>query len=314
MANKVSILIPTYNREYILKETIECALAQDYPDFEIVICDNASTDGSWSIISDYATRFPKIKAQKNAENLGAVRNWVECLKMADGEYAKILWSDDLISKDFLSKTVPLFNEKVGFVYTATEVFEDKVGMGVKFYDLGKSGEYESAVFIEGKLSGGDFPSSPGCAIFRLKDLRANLLTHIPVSRDVNLTAKAVGNDLLIFLLTAHQYPKFVFLQDVMSFFRVHKTSITVSSKKGELMYMYQLAESFFIEKYGVSNKAFRKFNAKLLLSVLAYKGSLGISRVQDFYGTKVVGLKEISLTHLLSLVTLFIKRRFFKLR
>lgn len=314
MANKVSILIPTYNREHIIKETIECALAQDYSDFEIVICDNASTDGSWSIISEFANKHPKIKIKRNSENLGAVKNWIECIKLADGEFAKILWSDDLISTDFLSRTVPLFNNDVGFVYTATEVFENEVGTGVVFYNLDPSGEYPGSLFIEGKLSGEDFPSSPGCAIFRLKDLRENLLSHIPVSQDIDLTSKAVGNDLLIFLLTAKKYPKFAYLKDVLSFFRVHNSSITVSTKKGEITFMYQLAESYFVENYGVSNKAFRKFNSKLFLSVLAFKGTLGITKIQDFYSNKVVGMSDISLGQILLLFFILIKRRIFKIR
>lgn len=314
MSPKVSILIPTYNREHILKSTIECALAQDYDNFEIIISDNKSTNNSWAIMQEYASKHPQVKVFQNAENLGAVRNWIECAKHATGEYVKILWSDDLIAKNFLSVCIPKFNDKVGFVYTATELFEDQTGTNDIYYRIGETGEYDSSVFIEGKLSGLDFPSSPGCAVFRRQDLLDHLLFDVPVSKGVNITAKAVGNDLLIFLLTAQKYPKIVFVNEILSFFRVHKNSITISSKKGELVFMYQLAESFFAEKYGLSAKGFKNFHGKLWLSLLLFKGTFGISKVSDFYKNKSVGFFDISYFHAIKLVLILFRRKVFKVR
>jgi hypothetical protein len=151
-------------------------------------------------------------------------------------------------------------------------------------------------------------------MFRLKDLRENLLTHIPVPKEINLTSKAVGNDLLIFLLTARKYPRFAYIQDVLNFFRVHKTSISVSSKRGELTFMYQLAETFFVEKYEISGQAFRKFNSKLFLSTIFFRHSLGITQIQEFYALKKIRLTNVSLRHILFLLILFMKRTIFKVR
>ena len=94
---QISVLIPTYNYARYLPEAVESVLAQDFQDYEILIADDGSTDGSGEVIARYAARDPRVRAQVHAENVGMVQNWNWCLSQARGEYIKFLFGDDKLA-------------------------------------------------------------------------------------------------------------------------------------------------------------------------------------------------------------------------
>jgi glycosyltransferase involved in cell wall biosynthesis len=91
---KVSVLVPVYNGEAFLAECLESILAQDFADMEILIADDASTDGSAALVERYAARDSRIRWWKNPNNLGLARNFNCCLRAAKGEYIKYVLQDD----------------------------------------------------------------------------------------------------------------------------------------------------------------------------------------------------------------------------
>lgn len=104
----VSVLLPTYHYARYLPEAIESVLAQDYPNLEIIISDDASPDGSADILRAYAARDPRIRAVAHEQNLGMVANWNWCLQQARGTYVKYLFGDDrLASPHAISRLVDL---------------------------------------------------------------------------------------------------------------------------------------------------------------------------------------------------------------
>ena len=92
---KVSILIPVYNGALFLAECIESILNQDFGDYELLISDDASTDGSVALIKHYAAQDPRIRWWRNPVNLGLSGNFNCCLRAASGEYIKYILQDDL---------------------------------------------------------------------------------------------------------------------------------------------------------------------------------------------------------------------------
>lgn len=108
--NKVSIVIPTYNQDSYISKTIESALCQDYPNLEIVVSDDASTDKTEEIIKRYIND-KRLKYFKNERNLGRVGNYRKALyKYASGEYVLNLDGDDfLIENSYISKAMALVN-------------------------------------------------------------------------------------------------------------------------------------------------------------------------------------------------------------
>lgn len=91
---KVSIMITTYNREKFIHEAIDSALAQTFTDYEILIIDDASTDGTEEIVKKYIEKNPKIKYIRNEQNIGIARTRNKGLNLAKGIYIAPLDSDD----------------------------------------------------------------------------------------------------------------------------------------------------------------------------------------------------------------------------
>lgn len=94
---KISVLLPTYNYARYLPLAIESVLAQDFPDFELIISDDASRDESAAIAGLYAARDARIRFHRHETNLGMVGNWNWCLRQARGTYVKFLFGDDALA-------------------------------------------------------------------------------------------------------------------------------------------------------------------------------------------------------------------------
>ncbi len=108
---KVSIHMINYNHAAYLNEAIEGALAQDYLNFEIVIADDASTDGSAEIIAEYAKRHPdKIIPVMNKQNLGITANSNAGLRACSGDLISFTDSDDVLLAGKISAQVDWFQQ------------------------------------------------------------------------------------------------------------------------------------------------------------------------------------------------------------
>ena len=106
----VSLLIPAYNSGAYIAAAIRSALAQDYPELEIVISDDASTDGSAALIRSLVREDPRVRFVAQPRNLGMVANWNWCLAQARGTYVKFLFGDDVLtSPDSVARLVHLLD-------------------------------------------------------------------------------------------------------------------------------------------------------------------------------------------------------------
>ncbi|MFZ2284903.1 MAG: glycosyltransferase family 2 protein [Lutibacter sp.] len=243
----VSILIPVYNREYIVSETIECAINQTYSNIEIIIVDNCSTDGTWGVLQNFAAKDSRIKIFQNTTNVGPVLNWKRCIDEANGEYAKILFSDDLISKNFIDETLAVFDDETAFVLSSVKIFDlDTEKEYSKKFEI--KTVYAASLYLQDVLLNNfyGFPVSPGCSLFRTRDLRTSLIIDIPNTLNLDFKKYGAGNDLLLFLNTALHYSKVKTTKKAVAFFRSHKDSFTISNKLGVY---YDFSRLYFIEKH-----------------------------------------------------------------
>ena len=101
---KVSVLMPIYNVEKYLRESIDSVLKQTYPDFELILVDDGSPDGCGKIIDEYANQDDRVIAihQKNA-GVDAARN--NAIRRATGKYIAFIDSDDAYEKNYIEKLV-----------------------------------------------------------------------------------------------------------------------------------------------------------------------------------------------------------------
>ena len=122
---KVSIGMPVYNGADYIAESIASVLAQTYRVFELIVCDNCSTDNTKEIVRGFSD--PRIRYIRNPKNLGLVGNANRCLELATGEYIGILHHDDVMMPDNLERKVRLLDEhpNVGFVHSNIILIDSK---------------------------------------------------------------------------------------------------------------------------------------------------------------------------------------------
>lgn len=116
--DKVSIIIISYNHENYIEKTIHSALKQNYQNYEIIICDNGSTDNSKKLINNFLNNN-NIKAIFHKKNESVSKRLNQCIKFAEGKYICIIFSDDHINENKIKYQVDLFNkidDDYGVVY------------------------------------------------------------------------------------------------------------------------------------------------------------------------------------------------------
>ncbi len=146
MNHLISIITPVYNVEKFIVETIESVLKQTYSNWELILVDDGSTDGSAKVCKEYALKDDRIKylhktngGQASARNLG--------IKNAKGEYITFLDSDDLYFEDKLENHFKdLKNHQADFYY----------GAGLMLFENRKDNKIESYNWFYGENSGLDF--------------------------------------------------------------------------------------------------------------------------------------------------------------
>lgn len=128
----VSIILPTYNGEKYVRDTIQSLVSQTYKNIELVISDDGSTDSTADIIQEYAEKYPFIKVNISPKNLGIAANYNLAVRMASGEIAIGIGHDDLLPPEHTSTIVPFFKDpSVGLVHcNAMKI--DSMGREIKF--------------------------------------------------------------------------------------------------------------------------------------------------------------------------------------
>jgi glycosyltransferase involved in cell wall biosynthesis len=130
MLSSVSIVVPLFNREDHIKETLESLIAQDLEDWQCIIIDDHSTDKSFEVASSYSAKDQRIKVFKRSapiKGAPACRN--EGMSKATGKYLMFLDSDDLISKSCLQNRVAVLesNAQLDFMVNQVTTFFQKPG-------------------------------------------------------------------------------------------------------------------------------------------------------------------------------------------
>lgn len=97
----VSIIMPAYNAERYIEESIQSVLKQSYTDWELILIDDCSTDRTSQLIAEYTQRYPNIHVHRNQQNLGVAESRNLGLSLASGEWIAFLDSDDCWHPDKL---------------------------------------------------------------------------------------------------------------------------------------------------------------------------------------------------------------------
>jgi glycosyltransferase involved in cell wall biosynthesis len=126
--------MPAYNSERTIRDAIDCILGQDFPDIELIVSDNASTDGTWAILQEYAARDPRVVMLRQPQNIGANGNYTAVFRAARGRYFKWSSSNDWCAPQLVSRCVAYLEAHPDTVLVAprTKLFHDDPDKAVDY--------------------------------------------------------------------------------------------------------------------------------------------------------------------------------------
>ncbi len=165
---KVSVLIPAYNAEKYIGDTIQSVLDQTFQDFEVIVLDDCSTDSTNEVVKGFGAKDDRIRLFKNKTNLGIAGTRNKLLEYASGKYLAILDADDLCHRDRLAIQSKFLEENsdhilVGSYYEMIDeaanhiahvrhiTKPNQVGIGMFFHNL----IAQSSVMINAALLGSE---------------------------------------------------------------------------------------------------------------------------------------------------------------
>ena len=211
----VSVAIVTYNQKTYLREAINSVIAQDYPNFEIVVADDGSTDGTAELLRqfdrDHPGLFRLVLAEKNA---GITANCNRALDACTGEYISWLGGDDMMLPGRISKQVAILeaDPTLSACISAADVFDSSTGASL----------FVKSAQIRGKREYGcvDYIRSGNCVLGSAATVRRSMCPvnghdwRVPVISD------------FLFFIELSRNGNFFIQDDVLTRYRKHAGQVT----------------------------------------------------------------------------------------
>jgi Glycosyl transferase family 2 len=231
----VSICVPTFNGALWIREAIESALAQDFPDSEVVVCDDASSDDTVAVARQFEDT--RVRVVANVERVGLARNWNRCVQASHGAYVKLLMQDDRLAPDCVGRMLEVIRDdpEVGMVFSTREIELDDPADPASILFRERFGEPHARLGPLARVNDG----RTLFAAMERDRFRDNLIgepTAVLVSREALLRLGLFNvklrqlTDLEMWLRIAYFY-KVGFVSVPLVTFRVHKRSASVANER-----------------------------------------------------------------------------------
>lgn len=216
---RISIGLPVYNGEDYLALAIDSILAQTLTDFELIISDNASTDGTEKICREYAAKDSRIRYHRMPHNMGGAANYNNTLDMARGEYFKWAAHDDLIAPTFLAACSKVLDEQPDVVLAYAQVVNiNQHGEVIEHYESGFNLTSDDPIERFRRFFKAPVKCNPVFGIMRTAQLRKTLRHGTFIAADRVLLGE------LSLLGKIHEVPEYLFLR------RIHPNMSTEANK------------------------------------------------------------------------------------
>lgn len=236
---KVSVLIPTYNQCDLLKEAIESVLAQTLTDFELIVNDNASTDGTQQMVQGYF-KDSRVRYFRNDSVIAMHENWNKCLDHVQGSYIKYLCSDDKFRPQVLEKMVAVMDQHpdVSIVSCGRAYFGEKQ----REFVLDWKGKYDGKETILNTLRTYNWLACPSTVMCRMKNFKEQKFRNYKWITDWDMWIRqlALGN--------------YFAIPEILVDERVHNRSVTrnFSLHQIKLSEEYELFRNLRDQNYDIS--------------------------------------------------------------
>jgi glycosyltransferase involved in cell wall biosynthesis len=225
----VSILVPTFNEEIYVRDCLCSILAQDYPNFEVIVFDDCSKDNTVKVIESF--KDARLRLIKNPINEKHEKTWNQLLLLATGKYIKLVCSDDLLAPNCVSESVAALeqNPESIMVFCAKDII-DPQGANINTPLVKESFFKDESINIMRKslIKGTNVIGEPNNVLFRSeaieKGVRYRFKNYWMVDPD-------------FYIQLAH-YGKFTYIPKRLTSFRI-------SLKSWSVMYSYRQAHMFF---------------------------------------------------------------------
>jgi glycosyltransferase involved in cell wall biosynthesis len=265
----ISILIPVYQREALIEECVRSALASDYPNFEVVVCDNASTDRTLEICKRIASEDDRLRVFEGETNIGPVNNWRRCAELATGDYVKLLFSDDRVESRFLPEAVEAFRlGDVGIVYSSVNLFGDAdallFGKGTGETQLISTKKFIDEFY---RSLGSRNPVSPGCSMMRKTDFLDHLKVQFTYSTFTEFANHGGGPDVALIHAVALNYSHVAHIDKPLNGFRSHSGSFTAADVAGNsnTIWHHQASAALSVAREACGESYFYKAASRIFL-------------------------------------------------
>lgn len=216
----VNVFIASYNRAHYLSQSVDSVLSQTYPNYHIIIVDDASTDGAADVARDYAKRYPgKITAICKEKNSGVGDSVNKALSMSkNGEFFAFHADDDLWAPDKLERQIAVFKQfpEVGLVHTDAILIDgDGHSTGTWFPDRYKviTSDIARHILLKGNFICG------ASVVVRTKSFRT---FDFQLPREVNFLS-----DCFMWMVIATQFSIY-YIELPLTYYRTSPSSVTIT--------------------------------------------------------------------------------------
>lgn len=243
---KLSIIILTHNREHLLLETLASVFEQRYTDYEIIIVDDGSTDGTSARLEELKDKPIRYYYTAHLGNLSQLRNlgW----QYAQGQYIAFLDADDIWLPSKLERQVQILetNQNLAFVYTDVEEFNAQGILRPRIYSAFEQ-EWESSAQFELTLSG------------RMPIYASTVLIRKKLAETIGgFEEGLILGDTHFLLRLARRYPCELIFEPLVRI-RKHDHNISVYQEREAYVEMLTVLD-FFKEKEGLAPRIFLQYS------------------------------------------------------
>ena len=301
----ISVCIPTYNGSKYLEACLQSICMQKVADFEIIVCDDCSSDNTVEIVKALQKTDNRIKLSINEKNLGLVGNWNRCIEIAQGEWIKLVFQDDLISPNCLEKMLQVTNFNTQLVLCEREFFfEENVTNEVKktyhevlrlfkLVDVNKIRYFskrETCALIN-KYIPANFLGEPTSILFRKSIVKQIGLFNPMVSQHCDL-------EYWLRIISAYGFD---YIPEKLVSFRVHNSSTTQKNNSqnyfssfyvDRILVIYLLLFDPIYKEFRKNSSLFGLFNLRYTLFYVIYHADVFAKRNGEAVQKEMQLLKE----------------------
>lgn len=237
----VSVLLPSYNHEKYIGETIESVLNQTFSDFEFIIIGDCSPDNSVEIIKKYVDKDDRIKFYIHDKNMGIAKTENELIDLAKGKYIAFLNSDDVWHESKLEKQLNLLEKDENLIiWTEGEIIDENSNLvGKKFTKTYGSRKKKLNGDIFNALLHGNY------ILFASLMFKRDNLKGLRFIEDLKII-----NDYPFELALAKKY-KYHFIKQPLTYYRMHGKNTIIMNKENSFLFYKDIiiVQRYLLETY-----------------------------------------------------------------